>query len=253
MDIWVAKVDYSMRPKEHLFIETGAKITYSGFFNEVLLENKEEDGWKKDPGFSESSTMDELILGLYTSFAFNIKENDDLKLGLRYEHTDTRLNSENTIPIHRKYGSFFPTFFYSKKLNENSTWQIALNRRISRPSFSELAPFVLFVDPVTFITGNSFLWPALTQSVKSDFSHKGTIFSLQVNRTKNAIYNFQPQSDPASNITTYSSLNIDMEHGYVLNITLPLTPTSWWEVQNNLQSMFQKVETKLNEVPFKSS
>jgi len=86
-----------------------------------------------------------------------------------------------------------------------------------------------------------------------DFRHKGMILSLQADRIKDAIYQFQPQADPVNNVTIYSSLNIDREQVYVFNITLPLSPSPWWEVQNNLQAMFQKVKTKLKEVPFRSS
>jgi len=32
---------------------------------------------------------------------------------------------ENAGPIHRKFDSLFPTLFYSKKLNEQSTWQLS--------------------------------------------------------------------------------------------------------------------------------
>src|SRR5690606_33087222 len=137
------------------------------------LEKKAGESWLKNPAFSESSEMDEAITAVYTSLTFKPNKTDDLKLGLRFEHTASKLHSENIEIVNNNYGSLFPTFFYSKKLNENNTWQIAVNRRITRPSFSELAPFVLFNDPVTFITGNSFLRPAFTESVKTDFSHKG--------------------------------------------------------------------------------
>src|SRR5690606_23813750 len=53
MDIWVGKLDYSMRPKDQITLESGAKITHSGFFNKVLLENETGGNWKKDPAFSE--------------------------------------------------------------------------------------------------------------------------------------------------------------------------------------------------------
>src|SRR5690606_546190 len=205
MNIWGGKLDYSMRPKDQVTIEPGAKVTHSGFSNKVLLENRTEESWQKDPSSSDTSSMDEGIAAAYTSFSLKLKNTDDLKLGLRFEYTDSKLSSENREIIHLKYASFFPTFFYSNKLNENSAWQIAVNRRITRPSFSELAPFVLFVDPVTFMTGNSFLRPSFTESAKTDFTHQGIIFSLQASRTKDAIYTFQPQADPLNHVTTYSS------------------------------------------------
>ncbi|CAN5444393.1 outer membrane beta-barrel family protein [soil metagenome] len=253
MGIKVAKLDYSLRPHKKLSIETGIKATYSTFFNDVLLENKKEHIWHRDPKFSETASMDEVVGAAFGSFSYKINETTDFKGGIRYEYTNTKLISENERPINRKYGSIFPTVFYSKKLNEHNTFQVSYNRRIARPAFSELAPFVLFLDPVTFVTGNSFLWPAFTQSLKTDFSHKAIIISLQANRTNNAIYNFQPQSDPANNVTTYSSLNIDREDGYVASLTLPFSIMPWWDVQNNLQAMLQKVQTKLNKVPYKFS
>jgi hypothetical protein len=247
MDIWVAKADYSLQASDRLSLETGVKATYSGFSNEVLLENRREEKWVKDPAFSEKASMDEMIGAAFGQLSLKINQATEMKAGLRYEYTDTRLFSQNAAPIFRKYGSWFPTLYFSKKLSTHDTWQFSYNRRISRPAFSELAPFVLFLDPVTFLTGNSFLWPSFTQGLKTDYSHKGIIFSLQANRTQNAIYGFQPQAKPQTNVTVYSSLNIDREDTYIFSLTWPLNLTSWWNAQNNLQAIRQQVETGLNE------
>lgn len=251
--IWVAKLDYMVETGEQTLWESGIKFTQTGFYNDILFENKAEESWIKNPAFSESSEMDEAIAAVYTTWTFKTNESDHLKLGLRFEYTDAKLISEQAEIASNRYGSLFPTIFYSKKLNENSTWQIAANRRITRPSFLELAPFVVYNDPVSFFTGNSFLRPAITESGKMDFRHKGMIFSLQADRIKDAIYQFQPQADPVNNVTIYSSLNIDRAQVYVFNITLPLNPSPWWEVQNNLQAMLQKIKTNLKEAPFRSS
>jgi len=253
MDIWVAKADYNLQPNERLHIETGLKATYSAFSNDILTETRRQEIWQADPMFSESASMDEVIGAAYASISYKMNKTSDLKAGVRYEYTHTDLISESAEPIKRRYGSFFPTLFYSKKLSEHNSWQLSYNRRITRPAFSELAPFVIFLDPVTFVTGNSTLFPAFTHTVKTDFSHKGIIISLQASHTNNAIYRFQPQADTATNVTTYASLNIDREDGFVLSLTLPLTIAPWWEVQNNLQGMIQRVQTRLEGGQYKFS
>ncbi|MGV3586981.1 MAG: outer membrane beta-barrel protein [Adhaeribacter sp.] len=251
MHIWVAKADYNWQPATGLNIETGIKATYSNFANSVFRENKNGSEWFRDPVFSEKTSMDEMIGAAFGSVTYKINQATDLKAGLRYEYTNTELLSEKAAPISRTYGSFFPVLYFSKKLNEQQTWQFSYNRRLTRPAFSELAPYVAYLDPVTYVTGNAFLWPSFTNALKTDFSHKGIIFSLQASRTKNAIYSHQPQTNAQNNIIIYSSQNIDQEDNYTFSLTLPLTITPNWEAQNNLLAMRQQVKTQIAEAPFK--
>lgn len=114
MNIWVAKLDYRLQPLKNLSIETGIKATYSTFYNDVLLEIKRDDRWLRDPKFSESASMDEVVGAAFGSFSYKIDETSDLKGGIRYEYTHTELISENERPIKRNMVPFFLPFFIQK-------------------------------------------------------------------------------------------------------------------------------------------
>ena len=162
-------------------------------------------------------------------------EKTSAKAGLRYEYTTSNLGSETVKNIvDRKYGNLFPTFFLSHSISEKSTVNFSYNRRITRPTFNNMAPFVYFVDPNTFFSGNAALQPSTANSVKGDFILKRAVFSLSYTAEKNTITNFTPQVDPASNKQTLVAENQKGRKLISASITLPITVTTWWNMQNNL-------------------
>ncbi|RYZ46274.1 MAG: hypothetical protein EOO14_24790, partial [Chitinophagaceae bacterium] len=93
---------------------------------------------------------------------------------------------------------------------------------------------VYFVDPNTLFAGNAALQPATANSVKGDFVLKRAVFSLSYTVEKNTITNFTPQVDPASNKQTLVAENQKGIKLLSASITLPITVTTWWTMQNNL-------------------
>jgi hypothetical protein len=59
----------------------------------------------------------------------------------------------------------FPAFYASKKLDGSSILNFSYSRRITRPTFNDLAPFTVFFDPKTFYSGNPVLQPAIANTV----------------------------------------------------------------------------------------
>lgn len=112
--------------------------------------------------------LNENIAAAYSSFTFNLNPKTTIKAGLRYEYTTSNLGSTQTANIvDRKYGELFPTFYISQKLNEDNSVNFSYSRRITRPTFNDLAPFTIFFDPKTFFTGNPALQPAIANSIQA--------------------------------------------------------------------------------------
>ncbi|MDQ3278267.1 MAG: outer membrane beta-barrel family protein, partial [Bacteroidota bacterium] len=103
------------------------------------------------------------------------------------------------------------------------------------PTFNDMAPFVYFIDPNTFFAGNAAVQPATANSVKGDLLWKRAVFSLSYTAEKNTITNFTPQVDPANNKQTLVAENQKGKNIFSGNITFPITVTTWWNMQNNLQ------------------
>jgi len=155
--------------------------------------------------------------------------------------------------VDRKYGDLFPTVYLSRKINENNLLQFSYGRRITRPTFNQMAPWVFFADPYTFFTGNANIRPTYTNSIKGDYSYKSFIFSLQYSHDKNPIFRFQPIVDPETNIMVWTSDNIDRRETVSTTVTFPFQVFDWWEMQNNFSGNWQMIANGKNEEMYKRS
>jgi outer membrane receptor protein involved in Fe transport len=242
INFWVATTDYSQKLGKTVDMEAGAKATFSDFINDVQVEREEHNKWIIDTTFTSKHNLEESIFAAYTSFTFKLGEKTSSKMGLRYEYTNSNLGSElKKNIVDRHYGNWFPSLFISHSINENNSFNFSYSRRITRPSFNDMAPFIYFVDPNTFFSGNPALQPSIANSVKGDYLLKRFIFSLTYSLEKNTITNFAPTVDPVTNKQTLAAENQKDKKTAALTLSLPFTITKWWTMQNNIAGYWQAV------------
>ncbi|MDP4248432.1 MAG: TonB-dependent receptor, partial [Bacteroidota bacterium] len=99
-----------------------------------------------------------------------------IQAGLRYENTNysghqlgngSQSNRDSTFS--RSYGDLFPTLYISYQLNPKNQFTINYGRRIDRPAYQDLNPFLFFLDQYTYQAGNPYLQPQFTNNI--EFSH----------------------------------------------------------------------------------
>jgi len=162
INIWVGRVDYTFQPSGTLSIETGVKGTLSDFVNDVTVKNNFGGSWEIDDRFTSDANLSENIGAAYLSGSWKPSEQLQMNAGLRYEYTDSYLSSTDEKGlIDREYGKFFPTVFISKDLSDDRRIGFSYNRRITRPTFNDMAPFVVFISTRTFLSGTPSLKPAI--------------------------------------------------------------------------------------------
>ncbi|MFI5187939.1 MAG: outer membrane beta-barrel protein [Chitinophagales bacterium] len=235
LEIWVGALDYSKKISRKTDMEAGLKTTLSKFTNTVQVNTLMQNNWILDSTLSGTHSLDENISAAYTSFSVKFSEKNSIKLGLRYEYTHSKLTSgtDNNI-IDRNYGNLFPSFFYLHTISESSSLNFTYSRRIWRPSFDNLAPWVLFLDPKTFETGNPGLQPAITDALNVSYTLKNKIVSLSYSYTAHPII-LQPEIDAATNKEVRSIQNGLNSQNVSISFALPFTISKWWNMQNNLQ------------------
>src|SRR6185369_8245469 len=96
--------------------------------------------------------------------------------------------------VDRKYGRLFPSIFFTRRLDDKNSINFSYSRRITRPTFKDMAPFVIFIDPYTFFSGNSGLQPAFSDVYKIDYLLKNFVFSVSYTKEDGSIANFQPKN-----------------------------------------------------------
>lgn len=248
--IWALKIDYKKRLSKKMNLEAGAKLALSEFTNDVSVETFRQSNWMKDPELTSNFHLKENIAALYTSFSIAATENIDVKLGLRYEYTSSNLGSaQQQNIIDRKYGRFFPSLFVSHKLDDNNSVNVSYIRRITRPTFKDMAPFVIFIDPYTFFSGNSGLQPAFSDTYKADYIFKSFVFSLSYTNENGSIASYQAKTS-ADNRQIFAAENLENTKTANISFSLPFKITSWWNMQNNIMVNWQKLSAVFSKGPF---
>src|SRR5690606_29701746 len=228
----VANINYTYRPSPTLSVEAGIKGTLSSFENEVEVNFQEDGVIKRDPETSDFAKLEETITAAFVSTEWKINEANQLNGGIRYEQTSTYLSTQGeSAVVDRIYGYFFPSLLYSRTLTDRIGISMGYSKRITRPTFNDIAPFVFIVNPNTFFSGNPGLRPAITNGFKLDLRVSSAVFSFDYSHSKDEIANFQPEINPGSHIQTMSSKNLDYLKLYSLSFSFPWTITEWWDIQ----------------------
>jgi outer membrane receptor protein involved in Fe transport len=232
----VVRSDYSFNWTENLKMDAGAKAVRSTFINELSVENNRTGDWVIEPDLTGKYDLDESIYAGYLSFDLKASDKMSYKFGVRYEHTLSVLGSEDEPRlIDRNYGRWFPSFFASRKLTDKVDLNFAYSRRIRRQTFNDMAPFVLFMDPFSFWSGNSALQPSISDNMSLGLKLGTWLVMLQYTYEDDAIQRYQGRIDPETNRMTLATDNMDYLQNLNLTINFPLTITKWWEMQNNFQ------------------
>ncbi|MGE5106477.1 MAG: outer membrane beta-barrel family protein, partial [Sphingobacteriales bacterium] len=250
LDFWVGKIDYTKKLGKKVNMEAGTKLALSKFTNDVAVETLQQSNWSKDPELTAKYNLKEDIAAAYATFSVEATAKTSLKLGLRYEYTTSNLGSalQQNI-VDRKYGRLFPSVFLSHKLDDKNSVNLSYSKRITRPTFKDMAPFVIFIDPYTFFSGNSGLQPAFSNIYKADYLLKSFVFSVSYTKEDGSIANFQPKTS-TNNKQILAAENLDNIKTLNISFSLPFTINKWWNMQNNLQGNWQQINAFFSKGPF---
>ncbi|MFP4367839.1 MAG: outer membrane beta-barrel protein [Bacteroidales bacterium] len=235
INIGVLTLDYTYNASDKIILEAGAKYTLMGFDNDFKVDSLPFGGaWMEMPGYTSESYLDENILGSYISLSVSPNNKTDIKAGLRYEYTNSNLGSVVQPDIvDRHYGSWFPSFFITRRISDSQNLNFSYSRRITRPQISQLAPFYIFTDPYTVLTGNSALQPAIVDAARLDYGFKTWRIAVSYGSEKGSM-SWVPVIDPERNQQVNTIHNMNYSRVLNLNLYMPLKITSWWEVINNV-------------------
>lgn len=230
---------YSRRFGGNSSLTFGTKFTKSMMTNNVILDSLKDNEDIRNEMLSEYSEYDEGIFAMYGNFDSKLGEDTDLKIGLRYENSKYDLITKSDNKLNSKtMDELFPTLFINHKMNTNSSAQFSYGRRVNRPTYFDLAPYVLFLDPNTSSFGNINLKPGFSNNLNLSYRYRSYLFGLSYSTEKNAIARSQTVFTENKEDLVFTSLNIDRLNTWSLNMNIPIKITKWWNLQNNVQLSF---------------
>ncbi len=238
--IYAVKTDFERPLKNGSKFEAGLKSAFSKTDNEAIYSLTINEVTEPDYELSNNFLYDEWINSGYINYKKTIGK-VDIQAGLRGEIT--KLNGRQLGNIEkpdtsftRNYASLFPTFYAAMKLDTagNNSLNLSYGRRIDRPYFQDLNPFIRPLDKFTFYGGNPDLLPTYSHNISLNHSYKGflntslgySITTDGINETleiREGIYYSRPGNISSSETFTLSvDGNFDVNKWYGINSYLEL-------------------------------
>jgi ferric enterobactin receptor len=231
-------LDYIHPVNKNFTIEAGLKTVDQKF-------NSKADVSVYDP-FGELFIHDNLqsydlnyemrVYAGYLSTSFPLFHVLNVKAGARYEFTDVNIDLANTsVP---SYGTFVPSVIFSHDFTKNKTLKLSYSKRIERPEYRELNPFVNLSDPYNLTTGNPLLKPEIGNNFElgynTSFSKGGNLYIALIERINTQdikqVTLFYPEyvigDSTYTNVSVTNNQNIGQEYntGLSMSGSWPITP-----------------------------
>ncbi|HUH32885.1 MAG TPA: outer membrane beta-barrel family protein, partial [Daejeonella sp.] len=238
------KLDYNVSLTKSSTLEAGVQRSHVKGDSRLDFGRMRSDIYYPDVNFTNHFLIDEQIAAAYLNYNINFKKSS-LSLGLRAETTRSDGTSVTSGHVNKRdYLNFFPNLQFSQDLKDDHKILFSYSRRITRPGYDNLNPFVAYLDQYSYRAGNPYLKPEfariaeITHVYKSKFSA-----TLRTKVINDLMLDLNEQND-LTHVSTVISRNIDRQFMYGIELNAPVTLSQWWDVNLNLQSMYEKYTTK---------
>ena len=159
-------LDYTEPITEKINLGVGGKMVfyrYPQHISNVLSLQPASGMYVYDSTLSNFLRYQQQVYALYAELNFPVSGWFNAKMGLRYERTDLNpfFSDISTEVSEPGYNTFVPSIFLSRKLNDKQTLKLSYSKRIERPDYRELNPFINTTDPYNITTGNPYLQPEI--------------------------------------------------------------------------------------------
>ncbi len=247
--ILAAKTDLTKTLKEGAKFEAGLKSAFTKTDNEAIYSTTINEITTPDYGLSNRFLYNEWINAAYVNYKFSVGK-VGLQLGLRGEATRFEGNQLGNVEtpdtnFTRSYGSLFPTLYAFTKLDTAGRHGLnfSYGRRINRPYFQDLNPFISPLDQFTFYTGNPNLLPTFSHNLSlshsfnnflnTTISYSKTIDGIQETlEIRNEIYYSRP-----GNIASSQFLSLSLDGSYSV--------TPWYKINGYAECALVRFDSQL--------
>ena len=228
INIYTFKTDYTHPFKNKMVLSAGIKSSLVKNDNASDYTDIVDNTHKPDQSKSNHFIYNENINSLYVNARKDWKR-FGAQLGLRAENTNTKGHQlgNDIVPDSvntNHYTGLFPTLFISYKLDSANKHTVTLNasRRINRPNYQQLNPFLLFLDQYSYTAGNPYLQPSYYQSLELNYRYKQFIsVSVQLNWNTDASFN-ATKTEGNILITRPENTQLRSFKAVITNYTLPV-------------------------------
>lgn len=254
---WTIQSDYENPITENQKIELGARAAIRDFenSNDQYFFNHSTNQYVLSKNISSTYKFTDKVYAAYGTYSLKL-DKWNYQFGLRAESStyngstiardvqgrDSISSFNVDFPL-----SLFPSAFITYKLTEKQDLQLNYSRRINRPNFFQLIPFVDYSDPYNLSVGNPGLKPEFTNSFEVAYNNnykRGANFLangyFKYNTNLITRYQFQDVNPDTAHhysssdsvlYNTYLNANNSITFGIELTNRMPIF--RWWDMTVN--------------------
>jgi outer membrane receptor protein involved in Fe transport len=240
---------------ENAKVEMGVRAAIRDVQNENLnyIENPITGELVPIAAINANFKYTEQIYAAYSTFSGKMGKKLTYMVGLRAESSkyDGKLLTNDSAFSNSFPFSLFPSVFLTYKMEKNQDLQLSYSRRINRPNFFQLLPFIDFTDSLNISRGNPALVPEFTTSLELSYqktfkNNHSILLSGWFKYTDDLITRYQvkePSSIPGRDVIINTFINANYMMAYGLEITARNPVTKWLDLTTNLNLFNSDINT----------
>lgn len=238
------QADYTNPVSENVKVEMGLRSYHNRYLSEYNAYTTNESGQVTKLPLSNKYAYTEMVNAAYFTYSYK-KKNFSYQAGLRTEYSkfdgelvDSAYKFGYEYPgnISSIWDALFPSFFVTQKLSEKDELQFNYTRRIRRPNFWQMNPFIDINDPANLRQGNPQLKPEFINSFEVNYNRtysKGSL--LAVLYFRNNPNDITQYSDTITDAQYQQLSNAAVDPNAILNTFINASTTNRYGAEFTLQ------------------
>lgn len=232
-------------------IEAGTSMQIVNNYCDLQLSRMNNSVLTIDPSATNSYNYKEQIYAGYIMANKDLGDKFMFKAGLRYEYTYVKGYSPTVNQeVRQNYGEWFPTAFMMWMPNDNHNLSLSYTRRVDRPYFEDLNPFVRYQDVNSYSKGNSNLRTQPSDNIEIGYTFKGNLNVILWGNYQRRLIDYVPTID-ANGMKTESVLNCNTCRKAGFTVSYNFSPWSWWSTFVQGSVFYSKTECRVPELNIK--
>ena len=251
VNLHTSKLNYNKPLKNNHSVEFGVKFTWTKTSNDIQFKNLIGTEYVYDSTKSNKFQYIENINAIFSTWSKTWKKGWSTNLGLRIEQTNTNQHSFTLNRItKRHYVDFFPSLFIQKNIKEKHSININFSRKIQRPNFEDLNPFLFYLSPYSIWTGNENLRPQYANITEFTYTYKNAYSFFVGHENLNNNYTHLIFQDDSAKTSTYKATNFKIRNNLNIGVNINKELFKWWSISYTAQYTFFRYNSIVNNSPF---
>lgn len=236
-------------------LEWGLRSNYKISSNELDVSiNQANSGFEVDTALTNYFAIDDIVNAAYINLSSKWGK-WSYQAGLRFEQTyfiaeitNKGQRFEYLYPdgLDNFGKALFPSLFFSRKYDKSTELQLNFSRKINRPGWMQLMPFIMFADAQSFRIGNPALAPEFFNLAELNLSKqydKGNYLgSVYLRQTQDVITNYVYLLPTDSSILVSSFINGNNQWSYGTEHSVKYSPVKTLDLTLNANVFYTEIQ-----------